>query len=141
MSVVTGKIIRFDEFRGYGFVAPDTGGEDVFVHVNDVQADKRLIVPGAFVEFSVEEGERGLKASHVRLLDRASARPAEVPAEGYVPGPSGDDGDCDVLSAKEFTDEVTELLLGAAPTMTAEQILLVRQRLVRLAVNHGWVEA
>ncbi|MBZ4318337.1 cold-shock protein [Streptomyces huiliensis] len=139
--MVTGRIIRFDEFRGYGFVAPDTGGEDVFVHVNDVQADKRLIVPGAFVEFTVEEGERGLKASHVRLLDRVpSARPAEPPAEPYTPGPPHEDGDCDVLSAKEFTDEVTELLLGAAPTMTAEQILLIRQRLVRLAANHGWVE-
>ncbi|WP_171165719.1 cold-shock protein [Streptomyces sp. I05A-00742] len=139
--MVTGKIIRFDEFRGYGFVAPDTGGEDVFVHVNDVQADKRLIVPGAFVEFTVEEGDRGLKASQVRLLDRPSARPAESTAEVFGLGPSGDDGDCDVLSSKEFLDEVTELLLSAAPTMTAEQILLVRQRLVRLAAGHGWVEA
>ncbi|MGK5640776.1 cold-shock protein [Streptomyces sp. URMC 126] len=139
--MVTGKIVRFDEFRGYGFVAPDTGGEDVFVHVNDVQADKRLIVPGAFVEFAVEEGERGLKASRVRLLDRAPGRPADALAEDPVPGPAGEDGDCDVLSAKEFTDEVTELLLGAAPTMTAEQILLVRRRLVRLAAHHGWVEA
>ncbi|KNB53120.1 cold-shock protein [Streptomyces caatingaensis] len=138
--MVTGKIIRFDEFRGYGFVAPDTGGEDVFVHVNDVHADKRLIVPGAFVEFVVEEGERGLKASQVRLIDRG-ARAVDSPAQTFGGHAAGDDGDCDVLSGKEFLDEVTELLLSAAPAMTGEQILLVRQRLVRLAANHGWVEA
>ncbi|MBH1937454.1 cold shock domain-containing protein [Streptomyces sp. AV19] len=138
--MVTGKIIRFDEFRGYGFVAPDTGGEDVFMHVNDVHADKRLIVPGAFVEFVVEEGERGLKASQVRLIDRG-ARAVDSPVQAFGVHTSGDDGDCDVLSGKEFLDEVTELLLSAAPAMTGEQILLVRQRMVRLAANHGWVEA
>ncbi|GAA0416900.1 cold-shock protein [Streptomyces luteireticuli] len=138
--MVTGKIIRFDEFRGYGFVAPDTGGEDVFMHVNDVHADKRLIVPGAFVEFVVEEGDRGLKASQVRLVDRG-VRAVDSPVQAFGGHVSGDDGDCDVLSGKEFLDEVTELLLSAAPGMTGEQIVLVRQRMVRLAANHGWVEA
>ncbi|MEV5509686.1 cold-shock protein [Streptomyces orinoci] len=140
--MVTGKIIRFDEFRGYGFVAPDTGGEDVFMHVNDVDADKRLIVPGALVEFLVEEGDRGLKASQVRLLDRAAAPRSVSPQPGgYATGSGGEDGDCDVLSAKEFLDEVTEALLGSAPGMTAEHILQTRQRLLRLATHHGWVES
>ncbi|MFI9721859.1 cold-shock protein [Streptomyces sp. NPDC052396] len=141
--MVTGKIIRFDEFRGYGFVAPDTGGEDVFMHVNDVDADKRLIVPGALVEFLVEEGDRGLKASQVRLLDRpATVRSGSPQPGGFAAGSGGgEDGDCDVLSTKEFLDEVTEALLGSAPTMTAEQILQARQRLLRLAGHHGWVEA
>lgn len=144
MAVVTGKVIRFDAVRGYGFVAPDSGGEDVFIHVNDLDVDKHLISTGAVVEFEIEEGDRGPKASHARLLERGvSERPSGAT---YAPAPvsaavsSGEDGDCDILSAKEYRDELTEALLNAAPTMTAEQIVRVRQRLVQLAGSHGWVE-
>lgn len=125
--MLTGKIVRFDPVRGYGFAAPDTGGEDVFVHVNDLEVDKGLIVPGVAVEFVVDEGGRGLKASHVRTLPGA-------------PATAADDGMCDALSVKEFTDEVTESLLAAAPSMTAAQIVEVRRHLVGLAAGHGWVE-
>lgn len=145
--MVAGKVVRFDEFRGYGFVAPNTGGEDVFLHVNDLQFDKRLLGPGALVEFDVEEGDRGLKASHVRMISRGADR-----ADRQAPSPeprtsdrmsdrmSDDDGMCDVLSAKEFLEEVTEALLDAAPTLTGEQIVHVRQRMAQLAHTHGWVE-
>lgn len=138
--MVTGKVIRFDAVRGYGFVAPDSGGEDVFIHVNDLDVDKHLISTGAVVEFEIEDGDRGPKASHARLLERgASERPSGESYSSAAIG-AGEDGDCDILSAKEYRDEVTEALLGAAPTMTAEQVLRVRQRLVQLAGAHGWVE-
>ncbi|HVV17863.1 MAG TPA: cold shock domain-containing protein [Pseudonocardiaceae bacterium] len=135
--MVAGKVVRFDEFRGYGFVAPDTGGEDVFLHVNDLQFDKRLLGPGALVEFDVEEGDRGLKASHVRMISRGAERPAPRPA----PRATEDDGMCDVLSVKEFLEEVTEALLDSAPGVTGEQIVHIRQRLAQVAHTHGWVEA
>ncbi len=139
--MVAGKVVRFDEFRGYGFVAPDTGGEDVFLHVNDLQFDKRLLGPGALVEFDVEEGDRGLKASRVRMISRGAERPAVSSAPRPTPRVNDDDGMCDVLSVKEFLEEVTETLMDAAPSMTAEQILTVRQRLAQVAHTHGWVEA
>lgn len=139
--VVAGKVVRFDEFRGYGFVAPDTGGEDVFLHVNDLQFDKRLLGPGALVEFDVEEGDRGLKASHVRMISRGAERPAVSTAPRPAPRMTDDDGMCDVLSVKEFLEEVTEALMDAAPSITGEQILHVRQRLAQVAHAHGWVEA
>ncbi|TDV54926.1 cold-shock protein [Actinophytocola oryzae] len=126
--MVSGKVVRFDEVRGYGFVAPEGGGEDVFIHVNDLAFDKRLLTPGAVVEFTVEEGERGPKASHVRLLD------SPEPARGL------DSDLCDVLSTKKYVAEVTETLLSAAPTMSAQQILQARQGLVAKAREHGWVE-
>lgn len=139
--MVAGKVVRFDEFRGYGFVAPDTGGEDVFLHVNDLQFDKRLLGPGALVEFDVEEGDRGLKASHVRMISRGVDRPVMSSVPKPTPRVNDDDGMCDVLSVKEFLEEVTETLMDAAPSMTAEQILHVRQRLAQVAHTHGWVEA
>jgi cold shock CspA family protein len=136
--LVAGKVVRFDEFRGYGFVAPTTGGEDVFLHVNDLQFDKRLLGPGVLVEFDVEEGDRGLKASRVRMI----SRPADRPEQGPLPRsePRADDDLCDVLSVKEFLEEVTETLLEAAPTITGDQIVHIRQRMAQLAHTHGWVE-
>ncbi|MGW5050298.1 cold shock domain-containing protein [Actinokineospora sp. NPDC004072] len=135
MAVVRGKVIRFDDVRGYGFVLPETGGEDVFLHVNDINFDKRKLVPGAVVEFVVEEGERGLKASDVSLV---SGRTTE-----YTSDPAfADDGDfADLLSVREFRDEVTEALLAGVPTLTAEQVVRVRQTVVGIARAHGWLDA
>jgi cold shock CspA family protein len=127
--MVSGKVVRFDEVRGYGFVAPEGGGEDVFIHVNDLTFDKRSLTQGTVVEFTVEEGERGPKASHVRMVGS--------PVESHR---AMDSDLCDVLSTKKFITEVTETLLAAAPTMSAQQILQARQGLVGKAREHGWVE-
>jgi hypothetical protein len=47
---------------------------------------------------------------------------------------------CDVLGAAEYRREVTELLLNAVPSLTAEQILAIRAALVKSGESHGWVE-
>ena len=136
-----GKIIRFDEIRGYGFIAPDGGGEDVFMHVNDLEFDKRLAGQGVLVEFLSEEGDRGLKASKVRLVARSSERvEQQFVAREVQPSSPDDDSLCDVLSVKEFLEEVTECLLEAAPGVTAEQIVQIRQRMAQMAHSHGWVD-
>ncbi|WP_460399894.1 cold-shock protein [Actinophytocola sediminis] len=127
-------MIRFDEVRGYGFVAPDTGSDDVFLHVNDLSFDKRLLVPGTRVQFVAEEGERGLKASRVQMLDQPAAHPRVPDEQG------GDDEMCDILSNAELTAELTEVLLTSVPTLTAEQVLKVRQCVLVLAHEHGWAE-
>ncbi|GAB3545582.1 cold shock CspA family protein [Actinopolyspora lacussalsi] len=131
---IKGEVIRFDSSRGFGFVSPESGGEDVFVHVNDLLVDEGLISPGTTVEFNVEDGERGLKASDVRLAGGARS------AGGSGGRSSADsEGDSDVLSPDELSAEITEALLGAIPTMTGGQILQARQRLLKLAEEHGWV--
>jgi CspA family cold shock protein len=151
--VATGKVIRFDEVRGYGFIAPDHGGEDLFVHLNDLVEGRPQFRTGLRVSFEVADGDRGLKAVDVRLTDAnqpvADPHP-EVHPPGVVPGSptlarqsvdsSPEDGLCDLLSAHEFQHELTELLLAAAPTLTGEQILSVRRGVSQLAVKHNWVE-
>ncbi|OQO89665.1 DNA-binding protein [Saccharomonospora piscinae] len=141
--MVTGKVLRFDEFKGYGFVSPSTGGDDVFIHVNDLEFDKRLLRPGAFVEFEVEDGDRGPKASCVRLTSGGEATPSSSAAPVSSSGQSErpDDGLVDVLSTKEFLAEVTEALLEAAPTATGEEIRNIRERLLRIGHSRGWVDA
>ncbi|MFE3173153.1 cold-shock protein [Amycolatopsis sp. NPDC059090] len=143
--MATGTVVRFDEVRGYGFVAPDEGGEDVFIHANDLHFDKRVLSPGLQVEFDAEEGDRGLKASHVRLREaQKPAASAEVrsiaPAVPAAVSAETDDILCDVLSTSEFASEMAETLLACTPTLTGEQILAVRQRVLTLARSHGWLE-
>ncbi|MFJ8822979.1 cold-shock protein [Streptomyces sp. NPDC102467] len=129
-------MVRFDGARGYGFIAPDDGGEDVFLHVNDLLIPESYLRTGLKVDFDIEEGDRGPKASSVQLAEGATAptAPGRIAAEG-------DDVLCDVLRVDEFTNEVTELLLRAAPSLTGEQILAVRRELVQSGRKHGWVDS
>src|SRR3954471_12985341 len=108
MGLATGNIVRFDGVRGYGFIEPADGGEDLFVHVNDLLADKSLYKPGAKVEFAATWGDRGLKATSVRLADSSSPVAERAAAADSTDFADTDDGLCDVLSAVEFTQEVTE---------------------------------
>ena len=132
-----GKVIRFDEYRGYGFVSPDAGGEDVFIHVNDIDFDKRLLSPGIQVEFVPEKGDRGLKAARVRLPEQ---RVAEVPTADSADGVDIVDGLCDVLSTAELIVELNEALLDQVPGLSAKQIVAVRGCLVSVARSHGWLD-
>ncbi|QKV92815.1 cold shock domain-containing protein [Streptomyces sp. NA02950] len=133
----TGKILRFDEFRGYGFIAPDDGGEDVFMHANDLLDEKHLFQPGSKVQFVPEYGDKGPKASEVRIVERAAG-----PSVIRTAGPdAGDDTMCDVLSVAEFRSELTEALVEVGGSLTADQIKQVRRRIVELAQAHNWIES
>ncbi|OZC55938.1 cold-shock protein [Rhodococcus sp. 15-725-2-2b] len=145
----TGKVIRFDEFKGYGFVAPDEGGEDVFIHVNDLDFDKRLLAPGVRVEYVAVDGDRGLKATQVQIIDGPAStalvtrHKPDVPYHHTVPVTDHqnlEDVICDVLSEADFTAEVTEALLTSNGTVTAAQILDIRSAMLRVAHDHKWIE-
>jgi cold shock CspA family protein len=144
--LIRGKVLRFDEIRGYGFIAPEDGGDDVFMHANDFRDDESLFRPGAVVEFELEEGDRGPKASGIRVVERSANAPAGGGPVGDVVRRSPavgdpDDGLCDVLTSREFRHEVTDVLIEAAPTLTAAQIGAVRERLAGFAKAHGWIES
>lgn len=137
--MVTGRVLRFDSTRGYGFVTQEGGGDDVFIHVNDLKFDKTLVSPGALLRFSVEDSGRGLKASTVELLEPGPPS-AERAAPARTESTVADETLCDVLSAKEFIEEITECLLTSAPTITGAEITQIRQHLVQIAHTHGWID-
>jgi len=62
---IVGTVKWFNAAKGYGFIGHE-GGEDVFVHYSSIQTDGfRRLEKGQQVEFSVEEGPKGLQASLV----------------------------------------------------------------------------
>lgn len=60
-----GTVKFFNESKGFGFIVPEDGGKDVFVHVNGLTTDS--INEGDEVEFDVEEGRKGPNAVNVSL--------------------------------------------------------------------------
>jgi CspA family cold shock protein len=67
---ITGTVKWFSSPKGYGFIAPDDGGKDVFVHFSAIegQSGYRSLEEGDRVEFSVEESEKGPQAVAVTRL-------------------------------------------------------------------------
>ena len=59
-----GTVKCFNPTKGYGFIAPDTGGKDVFVHISAVQkAGFRSLSEGQKVDFEVEQQQNGRTAA------------------------------------------------------------------------------
>ena len=138
--MATGRVLQFDQGRGYGFVAADDGGEDVFLHASVFDGDPNGLVPGMKVEFQVMAGDRGRKAFAVRLADDDSALARQPSPSTQALPPPEDEQMCDVLSRAEFSQEITEILLHAAPALTGQQILEVRQGVLEFARKRGWVD-
>jgi len=65
-----GKIKFFDSQKGFGFIKPDEGDKDIFVHKNNVEdlGFGEGFEDGEAVEFDVEETPKGLSAINVRSL-------------------------------------------------------------------------
>ena len=62
-----GNVKWFNESKGFGFITPQDGGEDVFVHFSGIAADGfRTLVEGQTVQYEVERGAKGLQATQVK---------------------------------------------------------------------------
>jgi CspA family cold shock protein len=61
-----GTVKFFNTAKGFGFITPESGGKDVFVHSNDLGG--ATVQEGTRVEFEVVAGKKGPQASGVRVL-------------------------------------------------------------------------
>lgn len=66
-SMQTGKVKFFNAGKGFGFITPDDGGKDVFVHVSNTNGAE--LNDGDKVEFEVVDGRKGPQADNVRVVD------------------------------------------------------------------------
>jgi cold shock protein len=93
--LITGRVLQFDQARGYGFVAADDGGEDVFLHASVFDGDPDELVPGTKMQFKVMAGDRGRKAFAAHRIDDEHENdlvppPRQVSPPQVVTGPRPD---------------------------------------------------
>lgn len=66
--MATGIVKFFNDQKGYGFIKPDDGGEDLFVHRSNVQTADATLSDNQRVEFETGQGRKGPEAQRVRPL-------------------------------------------------------------------------
>ncbi len=69
VEVSTGTVKWFDSTKGFGFITPDEGGQDLFVHHSEIQMDGYASLDdGQKVEYEIGEGRKGPCAAKVTPL-------------------------------------------------------------------------
>lgn len=66
---IQGTVKWFNDQKGFGFIAPESGSKDVFVHQSAITAEGfRSLAEGDRVEFSIEQGAKGPAAANVQKV-------------------------------------------------------------------------
>ena len=67
--MATGTVKWFNDAKGYGFITPDGGGKDLFVHHTAIQGSGfKTLAEGAKVEYEAQEGQKGPQAANVTVV-------------------------------------------------------------------------
>ncbi|GAA5179853.1 MULTISPECIES: cold-shock protein [Halomonadaceae] len=67
--MATGTVKWFNDTKGYGFISPDDGGDDLFAHFSEIQAEGfKTLQDGQKVSFEVTQGKKGLQAANIKAL-------------------------------------------------------------------------
>lgn len=65
-----GTVKRFNKIKGYGFITPDVGEDEIFVHFSEVQSDGyKELKEGQRISYILAQGERGDFATQVKVID------------------------------------------------------------------------
>jgi CspA family cold shock protein len=69
MATQTGVVKWFNDAKGFGFIKPDGGGEDLFAHFSQIDGKGfRSLAENQRVEFEVTQGQKGPQASRIRPI-------------------------------------------------------------------------
>lgn len=80
----TGTVKWFNNAKGFGFILPDGGGEDLFAHYSSIEMDGyRTLKAGQPVTFEIEKGDKGLHAKSIKVVksSSSSSSPANDPVD------------------------------------------------------------
>ncbi len=116
--MANGKVKWFNNAKGYGFILPDSGEADLFVHYSSIEmSGYKTLKAGQDVEFDMQEGPKGFHAVNIRAQQGADADadveiedPAEVESEtdNTPREPQVTLEDIDVLEAVDSDDDQPE---------------------------------
>jgi CspA family cold shock protein len=74
-SMAVGKVKWFNNAKGFGFIVPEDGGEDIFAHYSTIKMDGyRSLNAGQAVTYDVQQGPKGLHAENIDLADSEPER-------------------------------------------------------------------
>jgi CspA family cold shock protein len=74
MKTATGIVKWFSNAKGYGFIMPDEGGEEIFAHFSAIEMDGyRTLKQGQKVEFQLQQGPKGWMAASIRPAGNGSS--------------------------------------------------------------------
>jgi CspA family cold shock protein len=87
-EMATGSVKWFNNAKGYGFIRPDTGGDDLFVHYSYIQMEGyKSLKAGQFVQFDILASGNGFHAVNLHPLNPHDSGMSSIPEES-VPQPS-----------------------------------------------------
>ena len=66
--MATGIVKWFSSEKGFGFIVPDGGGKDLFIHRSSILSESKVLKDGQRVEFEIGQGRKGLEAQKVRPI-------------------------------------------------------------------------
>jgi CspA family cold shock protein len=67
--MATGKVKWFNDAKGFGFITPDAGGEDLFAHFSEIRSEGfKTLAENQKVEYEEKTGPKGKQASNIRPL-------------------------------------------------------------------------
>ena len=76
----TGQVKWFNNAKGFGFILPDDGGDDLFAHYSAIGMDGyKTLKAGQLVSFDTIEGPKGLHAANIKPLSESVQETAEEP--------------------------------------------------------------
>ena len=79
--MATGTVKWFNDAKGFGFIEPEAGGDDVFAHFSAIQMEGfRTLKQGGRVSFEVIQGPKGQLAQNIAAIDSPASSPDPEPA-------------------------------------------------------------
>ena len=112
-----GKVKWFNNAKGYGFILPEEGGEDLFVHYSAIEMDGyKTLKAGQDVQFDIVEGPKGLHAVNITSAEQTSETESSSEVQSSTEAESSSASEPSEATSASNTEENSTNSSGTAQT-------------------------